>query len=340
MKRLVLLCFFILAWEAGPALATGDYIWAQQFGKKLVKAEAGDTRAQYEVGNMYLKGRGTVINPEEAYKWFSKAADKGYMKAEYKMGMLYLKGTGVKKNTRTAYSWMSKAADKGYGPAQFQLGKMYDTGQGASQNKGRALEWYRKAEASGYSPAIAAIKDVQADIRTEQKTIASAPKPRAAAQPKPKPATVVAKAPARTTAPAAAKPAGKPDSRALLKNSQWTSAGLPANYLPSASTECSLRGQEIICLSDELFEIKGAFELSYVIESVLTKFSGDTFEINHRRSIVDVATAETGGPAASKSGIKKGWEKTSKHMACTAKSDHLIACLSDDKKVKAFSRQR
>ncbi len=40
-------------------------------------AAAGDENAQYNVGLMYLKGQGVPQNPEEAARWFHRAAIKG-----------------------------------------------------------------------------------------------------------------------------------------------------------------------------------------------------------------------------------------------------------------------
>jgi TPR repeat protein len=35
-------------------------------------------RAQYNLGNMYLKGQGGKTDREAAKKWFSRAADQGH----------------------------------------------------------------------------------------------------------------------------------------------------------------------------------------------------------------------------------------------------------------------
>ena len=49
----------------------------------LLKAvEQGDSEAQYNIGIMYLKGRGTSQNPQKAMEWYQKAAEQGLPEAK------------------------------------------------------------------------------------------------------------------------------------------------------------------------------------------------------------------------------------------------------------------
>ena len=56
------------------------------------QARAGDVEAQYELGMMYLKGRGVEKEPERAYVWLGKAAKQGYAKAITRMAILHHRG--------------------------------------------------------------------------------------------------------------------------------------------------------------------------------------------------------------------------------------------------------
>jgi TPR repeat protein len=47
------------------------------FKVQLAMAEKGDTRAQYYLGEMHEQGLGTRQNVDEAFKWYSKAAEQG-----------------------------------------------------------------------------------------------------------------------------------------------------------------------------------------------------------------------------------------------------------------------
>jgi len=44
---------------------------------QLALATKGDTRAQYFLGEMHEQGLGTSQNVDEAFKWYTKAAEKG-----------------------------------------------------------------------------------------------------------------------------------------------------------------------------------------------------------------------------------------------------------------------
>ena len=51
-------------------------------------AEKGNVSAQLMLGSIYNNGEGITPNPEEAAKWFAKAAAKGEAGAQYALGML------------------------------------------------------------------------------------------------------------------------------------------------------------------------------------------------------------------------------------------------------------
>ena len=73
--------------------AAGDYVWEAKFKKALPKAERGDVKSQYVVGEMYEKGKGAVRDTKQAFQWYSKAAEQGNNKATYKIGLFYYKGS-------------------------------------------------------------------------------------------------------------------------------------------------------------------------------------------------------------------------------------------------------
>src|SRR5690242_18787255 len=60
------------------------------------RAEAGDSQAQFILGCAYRDG-GPILpqNQAEAVKWFRKAADQGFAKAENELGNMYLDGRGI-----------------------------------------------------------------------------------------------------------------------------------------------------------------------------------------------------------------------------------------------------
>jgi len=94
------------------ALMTGDNDKALQTFVPL--AETSDhAYAQYFLGRMYAEGRGVEANPEEAAKWFRKAAEKGVQDAQFRLGGCYERGQGVPKDMEYAYGWYSVSAHIG-----------------------------------------------------------------------------------------------------------------------------------------------------------------------------------------------------------------------------------
>jgi TPR repeat protein len=68
-------------WEDGMvAYNRGDYLPAIRLFRPL--AEAGNPKAQNQIGLMYRKGEGTAQSPARAFMWFSLAAKRGDAKAK------------------------------------------------------------------------------------------------------------------------------------------------------------------------------------------------------------------------------------------------------------------
>ncbi len=81
---------------ARKAFATGDYKTA--VAELLPLAEAGNAKAQGNLGWMYRNGVGVTQNHAEAVKWFRKAAGQGHAPGQYNLGLMYEEGFGVKQD--------------------------------------------------------------------------------------------------------------------------------------------------------------------------------------------------------------------------------------------------
>src|SRR5947199_2706586 len=67
-------------WEDGMvAYNRGDYVPAIRLFRPL--AEAGNPKAQNQIGLMYRKGEGVQPSPARAFMWFSLAARRGEARA-------------------------------------------------------------------------------------------------------------------------------------------------------------------------------------------------------------------------------------------------------------------
>lgn len=78
--------FLFLLTPAMPAHSAGlDDADERLFKVQLAMAEKGDTRAQYYLGEMHEQGLGTKQNIDEAFKWYTKAAEQGDPMAKRKL---------------------------------------------------------------------------------------------------------------------------------------------------------------------------------------------------------------------------------------------------------------
>ena len=68
-------------------------------------SRAGVRSAQFNLGVMYLNGRGVPQDDAEAVKWHRLAAEQGYASAQFNLGVMYLNGRGVPQDDAEAVKW-------------------------------------------------------------------------------------------------------------------------------------------------------------------------------------------------------------------------------------------
>jgi TPR repeat protein len=61
--------------------------------------------AKYELGLMYLNGKGMSVNHKKAFRWFKKSAEDGLSDAQYHLGLMFKTGMGVQVDNVLAYKW-------------------------------------------------------------------------------------------------------------------------------------------------------------------------------------------------------------------------------------------
>lgn len=81
--------------------------WYAAFRIWLPLAEAGDPKAQYNVGRCYAKGDGIEKDQEAAMEWFMKAAMQNEPRAHFNLYFEY----NENKDTVKAQEWLTKAAE-------------------------------------------------------------------------------------------------------------------------------------------------------------------------------------------------------------------------------------
>jgi TPR repeat protein len=78
----------------------------------LRRAEAGDVKAQYDLGESYYTGAGVPQDYSEAARWFRVAAERGNGQAQTTLGMMYAAGRGVPLDLVEALRWFESAGAK------------------------------------------------------------------------------------------------------------------------------------------------------------------------------------------------------------------------------------
>ena len=111
---LVVVGILMLAGTAGADYkecreAYRDKQWDQAFEAchaEAVKADKGegDKRAFLRVAHLYMRGRGTGRDYDEAMRWFRKAADRGSGRAMSQIGYLYKRDGGLLETRKRRYA--------------------------------------------------------------------------------------------------------------------------------------------------------------------------------------------------------------------------------------------
>ncbi|MCP0914096.1 MULTISPECIES: tetratricopeptide repeat protein [Legionella] len=106
---------------APPSLSFFDRLYEQ--------AILGNSSAQFLLAQMYEDGIDVKQNVQEAIKFYQLAAEQKDLRAEYNLGLLYLEGKGgMAPDYQRGMNWLQDAAFKGNAYAQFALGRINERG--------------------------------------------------------------------------------------------------------------------------------------------------------------------------------------------------------------------
>jgi cell division septation protein DedD len=142
---------------AAPALAdvkAGVDAWARGDYKKAVEewrgpAVAGDSDAQFNLGQAYKLGRGVPADVAMAEEWYRKAAVQGHPQAEDNYGLALFQ-TGKREQ---ALPWLQKSVARGEPRAQYVLGTMYFNADSVTRDWVKAYALMVRANAAGLPQA-------------------------------------------------------------------------------------------------------------------------------------------------------------------------------------------
>ncbi|MFD1200183.1 peptidoglycan-binding protein [Brucella gallinifaecis] len=112
-------------------------------------AANGDAHALFEIGNLYMEGRGVKEDLAEAAKWYAKSAARGFAPALYRLGNFNEKGLGMPRNISKAIDWYQQSAQKGNASAMHNLAVLFASGANGSADNASAVRWFTEAAELG-----------------------------------------------------------------------------------------------------------------------------------------------------------------------------------------------
>lgn len=146
-------------------------------------AEAGSSEGAHRLAIVYAQGlAGTPRDEARALQLFERAASAGHTRAQINLGILYLRGLGVQRDVVNARAWLEKAAASGDPQALYTLGRAMDEGsEQVAPDPVRAADLYRRAAEKGhvlaglrYGLALSEGVGVKRDVANAQKWLVQA----------------------------------------------------------------------------------------------------------------------------------------------------------------------
>jgi TPR repeat protein len=130
----------LLEGEGGALDTAGGLAW-------LRWAAAGNQpQALFALANAYELGRGVLRDPKMAFDFFRRAAIAGHAEAENALGTFHLHGAhGLKEDPDEAAKWFRRAASRNNPAAAFNLATLLWRGQGVAKDPVEAYRWFATA---------------------------------------------------------------------------------------------------------------------------------------------------------------------------------------------------
>lgn len=140
--------------QLGKCYLFGNGVAADPQKAKMHFEEAFDADSLFWLGVMEEQGIGTIKNPAEAFKWFTRALEKGSLAALNELARQYAFGIGTTKDPNKAFEYYSKAAYHEYPLAYRGLGICYEHGIGVPKDEKQALQYYARGAQSKDNQAM------------------------------------------------------------------------------------------------------------------------------------------------------------------------------------------
>ncbi|MCG9695587.1 tetratricopeptide repeat protein [Shewanella sp. Isolate11] len=116
----------------------------EYFKAYKILTKRGHSDAMATLGELYYAGYGTEKDPEQALKWFRRAAKFGNTTAQYKAGVMYLQDTD-EQDIDKGITLLKRSTKVDFSPSAFVLGKVYLSNDLGKQDLAEADHWLAKA---------------------------------------------------------------------------------------------------------------------------------------------------------------------------------------------------
>ena len=124
--------------------AQGDLASSLSYLKRWHKEDPKDPIACLHIAWRYMQGEGIKANPENALKYYQKAANLGSDFGLYKVGAMHLAGEGCRRNVKRAVDYLQRAVQQDSAEACGVLGRMYWEGKDVSADTQKAITYLSK----------------------------------------------------------------------------------------------------------------------------------------------------------------------------------------------------
>src|SRR3569623_1285967 len=139
--------------ELGMAAYEGrQYLEAMMFWK--LASEAGDAKAGYRMGLLYVRGEGVVRSVPDAVVWYEWAARLGNVEAQFQLGLIFLHGDKPPLGPYRHETWRQSSGVRLGEKATDIHHLVFPYGSSVERNVGAAFGWISAAAEGGKAEAL------------------------------------------------------------------------------------------------------------------------------------------------------------------------------------------
>lgn len=126
--------------------------------------EQWENSYEYPLKDSVSKAEWDNITQPQAVSILWNFAQEDIPSAQCLLARCFFSGVGTLLDEEQSFYWFSKAAQKGYAPAMFGLARCYEIGYGVDPNEEIAKKFYQRASDAKYAPAMSSVAFQQNDI--------------------------------------------------------------------------------------------------------------------------------------------------------------------------------